>query len=117
MGAKAKEEGLGGRYLNPEHGMLFDFTPPQPLKFWMKCCYIALDIIFINAKVVQISQLAAAPASMPDSLIPWAVVSEPVSSVLELLNGTASKYGVTVGDTISVKDIASPELMPTGKPL
>jgi uncharacterized membrane protein (UPF0127 family) len=33
---QAKEEGLGGRYLTPEHGMLFDFAPAQPLRFWMK---------------------------------------------------------------------------------
>jgi uncharacterized membrane protein (UPF0127 family) len=33
---QAKQEGLGGRYLTAEHGMLFDFVPAQPLRFWMK---------------------------------------------------------------------------------
>ena len=39
------------------------------------------------------------------------VMAAQVTSVLELLNGTASEHGISVGDTIAVSDLASPVLV------
>jgi len=48
---KARTTGLMYRFsLKPDSGMLFVFSNPQPLAFWMKNTYVPLSIAFIDAE-------------------------------------------------------------------
>lgn len=52
----ARQRGLMHRQRLPaNHGMLFIYERPQPLKFWMKNTYIELDIGFFDADGVLLN--------------------------------------------------------------
>jgi len=90
--------GLMYRKELPEgHGMLFDFHDDQPVQFWMHNTYIPLDMIFIagDGRVVRIAENAK---PMSDELIPS---GRPVRAVLEVIAGTARKFGIAAGDRVT----------------
>jgi uncharacterized protein len=90
--------GLMFRKELPEgHGMLFDFQTEQPVQFWMHNTYIPLDMIFIAAdgRIVHIAENAK---PMSDDLIPSV---RPVRAVLEVIAGTARKFGIAAGDRVT----------------
>ncbi|RMF78479.1 MAG: DUF192 domain-containing protein, partial [Nitrospirae bacterium] len=47
---------MGRRRLGPREGMLFLFPEARPRRFWMKECYVALDILFADreGRVVRV---------------------------------------------------------------
>jgi uncharacterized membrane protein (UPF0127 family) len=77
-------------------GMLFDFTPEQSISMWMKNTYISLDMIFIGAdgRVTRVAE-----NTEPEST---RIVSSggPAKAVLEVIAGTARKYGIAQGDQV-----------------
>ncbi len=90
--------GLMFRKELPEgRGMLFDFHEEQPVQFWMHNTYIPLDMIFIagDGRVVRVAENAK-PIS--DDLIPS---GRPVRAVLEVIAGTARKFGIAAGDRVT----------------
>jgi hypothetical protein len=90
--------GLMYRKELPEgRGMLFDFHDDQPVQFWMHNTYISLDMIFIagDGRVVRVAQDAK---PMSDELIPS---GRPVRAVLEVIAGTARKFGIAAGDRVT----------------
>ncbi|MFY9771024.1 MAG: DUF192 domain-containing protein [Xanthobacteraceae bacterium] len=90
--------GLMYRKELPEgRGMLFDFHDDQPVQFWMHNTYISLDMIFIasDGRVVRVAENAK---PMSDELIPS---GGPVRAVLEVIAGTARKFGVAAGDRVT----------------
>ena len=78
-------------------GMLFDFHDDQPVQFWMHNTYISLDMIFIagDGRVVRVAENAK---PMSDELIPS---GRPVRAVLEVIAGTARKFGIAAGDRVT----------------
>jgi uncharacterized protein len=93
-----RERGLMYRKALPEgHGMLFDFLRDQPLSFWMRNTYIPLDMIFIrgDGRILHIAENAQ---PMSDALIPS---GGPVRAVLEVIAGTAHKFGIAPGDRVT----------------
>ncbi|HEY0329600.1 MAG TPA: DUF192 domain-containing protein [Rhodopseudomonas sp.] len=78
-------------------GMLFDFSPEQPVSMWMKNTFIPLDMIFIRADG-RISRIAE--NTVPQSL---AIIASgpPAKGVLEVIAGTAKKYGIAPGDRVA----------------
>jgi uncharacterized membrane protein (UPF0127 family) len=78
-------------------GMLFDFQVEQPVQFWMHNTYISLDMIFIasDGRIVRVAQDAK---PMSDDLIPS---GRPVRAVLEVIAGTARKFGIAAGDRVT----------------
>jgi uncharacterized protein len=93
-----REVGLMFRKELPEgRGMLFDFHDEQPVQFWMHNTYISLDMIFIagDGRVVRVAQDAK---PMSDDLIPS---GRPVRAVLEVIAGTARKFGIAAGDRVT----------------
>ena len=93
-----REKGLMFRTELPEgHGMLFDFQTERPVAFWMHNTYISLDMIFIagDGRIVHIAEHAT-PRS--DALIPSGGA---VRAVLEVIAGTARRFGIKPGDRVS----------------
>ena len=84
------------RYLPPNAGMMFRFSPPRRASMWMKNTWISLDMLFIDSKgVIRF----IAPMTTPHSLN---LISSPmpVSSVLEIAGGRAEELGIKVGDRV-----------------
>jgi uncharacterized membrane protein (UPF0127 family) len=100
LATNAAERAVGLMYRKelPEgRGMLFDFHDEQPVQFWMHNTYISLDMIFIagDGRVVRVAENAK---PMSDDLIPS---GRPVRAVLEVIAGTARKFGIAAGDRVT----------------
>ncbi len=93
-----KETGLMYRKELPDgKGMLFDFSPEQQVSMWMKNTYISLDMIFIRAdgRILRIAE-----NTEPEST---RIISSGglAKGVLEVIAGTAKKYGIQPGDRVA----------------
>jgi uncharacterized membrane protein (UPF0127 family) len=92
-----KETGLMYRKeLADGKGMLFDFSPEQQVSMWMKNTYISLDMIFIRADG-RILRIAENTEPMSTRIIPSGGLAK---GVLEVIAGTAKKYGIAPGDRV-----------------
>ncbi|MEA2908339.1 MAG: uncharacterized protein QOJ15_420 [Bradyrhizobium sp.] len=92
-----KETGLMYRKeLADGKGMLFDFSPEQQVSMWMKNTYISLDMIFIRADG-RILRIAENTEPMSTRIIPSGGLAK---GVLEVIAGTAKKYGIEPGDRV-----------------
>ena len=84
------------RHLPEGRGMLFDFSSPQEISMWMKNTYISLDMIFIDAdgRILRIAE-----DTEPEST---RIISSrgPARAVLEVIAGTARKYGIAPGGRV-----------------
>jgi uncharacterized protein len=93
-----KAKGLMYRRELPQgRGMLFDFSPEQPVSMWMKNTYISLDMIFIRADG-RILRIAENTTPESEAIIP---AGGNVRGVLEVIAGTAKKYGIAAGDRVA----------------
>jgi uncharacterized protein len=93
-----KTTGLMYRKELPEgKGMLFDFSPEQEVSMWMKNTYIPLDMIFIRADG-RILRVAENTEPMSTKIIPSRGLAK---GVLEVVAGTAQKYGIQPGDRVA----------------
>ena len=95
-----RARGLMFRKTLPEgQGMLFDFHREQPVDFWMKNTYIPLDMLFIrdDGRILRIAENTT-PLSTE-------IVSSggPVRAVLEVIGGTAQKFGIAPGDRVAYR--------------
>jgi hypothetical protein len=92
-----KETGLMYRKeLADGKGMLFDFTPEQQVAMWMKNTYISLDMIFIRADG-RILRIAENTEPLSTNIIASGGLAK---GVLEVIAGTAQKYGIAPGDRV-----------------
>ena len=78
-------------------GMLFDFSPEQQVSMWMKNTYISLDMIFIRADG-RILRIAENTEPLSTKIISSGGLAK---GVLEVIAGTAQKYGITPGDRVA----------------
>ena len=85
------------RELAEGRGMLFDFSPEQPVSMWMKNTYIPLDMIFIRADG-RILRIAVNTTPESEAIIPSGGL---VRGVLEVIGGTAKKFGIAPGDRVA----------------
>jgi uncharacterized membrane protein (UPF0127 family) len=84
------------RELPERHGMLFQFDGEENVSMWMRNTYIRLDMIFIKGDG-QIRRIAENTEPLSERVIPS---GGPVSAVLEVAGGTASKLGIAPGDRV-----------------
>lgn len=84
------------RDLPANQGMLFINPEPRPSSFWMKNTYIALDMLFIDARGRIV---AIYPERKPLSLTPVGP-DTPVLGILELRGGEAAARGIRRGDRV-----------------
>lgn len=93
-----REKGLMFRKKLPEgNGMLFDFHREQEVGFWMQNTYIPLDMIFIRGDG-RILRIAENTEPLSTRIIPS---NGPVRAVLEVIGGTARKFGIAPGDRVA----------------
>jgi uncharacterized membrane protein (UPF0127 family) len=98
--ARTEEEKTTGLMYRKEladgKGMLFDFTPEQEVSMWMKNTFISLDMIFIRAdgRILRIAENTEPQSTR--------IISSggPAKGVLEVIAGTAKKYGIQPGDRV-----------------
>ena len=93
-----RAKGLMFRRELPEgRGMLFDFQREQDIAMWMKNTYIPLDMIFIRGDGT-IRRIAENTTPLSEATIPS---GGPVRGVLEVIAGTARKFGIKPGDRVA----------------
>jgi uncharacterized membrane protein (UPF0127 family) len=93
-----KQTGLMYRKELPDgKGMLFDFSPEQQISMWMKNTYISLDMIFIRADG-RILRIAENTEPHSTKIISSGGLAR---GVLEVIAGTAQKYGIQPGDRVA----------------
>jgi uncharacterized membrane protein (UPF0127 family) len=85
------------RELADGRGMLFDFSPEQPVSMWMKNTFISLDMIFIRADG-RILRIAENTEPQSERIISSGGLAR---GVLEVIAGTAKKYGIAPGDRVA----------------
>ncbi len=78
------------RELKPDHGMIFIFTEDKIQSFWMKNTYISLDMLFIDRDLQVVGILENVPILNEQPR----TVGIPSRYVVELLAGTASRFGI-----------------------
>ena len=78
-------------------GMLFDFSPQQQVSMWMKNTFISLDMIFIRADG-RILRIAESTEPLSTKIISSGGLAK---GVLEVIAGTAQKYGIQPGDRVA----------------
>jgi uncharacterized protein len=96
--AEQRSTGLMFRKELPEgRGMLFDFGVEGPISMWMRNTYVSLDMIFIHADG-RIARIAQNTTPLSETIIPSGA---PVKAVLEVVAGTAKKFGIAPGDRVA----------------
>jgi uncharacterized membrane protein (UPF0127 family) len=101
----AREKGLMFRKNLPlGQGMLFDFHVEQEVGFWMKNTYIPLDMLFIqdNGRILRIAENTT---PLSEAIIPS---GGPIRAVLEVIGGSAEKFGIQPGDVVSYQIFNKP---------
>jgi uncharacterized protein len=93
-----RSRGLMYRKSVPEsYGMLFDFKRDQEVSMWMKNTYVSLDMIFIRSDG-RIQRIAENTETLSEKIISS---GGPVRAVLEVVAGTAKKFGIEAGDRVA----------------
>lgn len=99
--AKTEEERAKGLMYRKElaegRGMLFDFSPEQNVSMWMKNTFISLDMIFIRSDG-RILRIAENTEPQSEKIISS---GGPAKGVLEVIGGTARKFGIAPGDRVA----------------
>jgi uncharacterized membrane protein (UPF0127 family) len=98
-----RETGLMHRFsLKPDHGMLFVFSTPQPLAFWMHDTYVPLSIAFVDAdgRILNIEDMRP----MDDG--PRYYSKGAALYAIEMTQGWYAKKGIVAG--AQVKGLPAP---------
>jgi uncharacterized membrane protein (UPF0127 family) len=82
--------------MDADAGMIFPFDPAQTTEFWMKNCYIPLDMLFV-AEGGRIIHIAANTTPMSETPIPSGGA---VRAVVEVNGGASARLGIHVGDHV-----------------
>lgn len=98
------QRGLMFRQSLPEEsGMVFLFHPAHPVRFWMKNCFISLDMLFIkDGKISKIARDCPPCREKDDRNCPLFPAEGMVdaSEVVEVSAGWAKRHDVKEGDPV-----------------
>lgn len=101
------EKGLMYRTSLPEdQGMVFLFTPPRAVNFWMAHCFISLDMLFVrDGKIVKIFENVPPCRAQNERDCPQYPEGQGivVNQVVEVAGGYAKRHNVKVGDTVALE--------------
>ena len=82
--------------MGPDEGMIFPYTTPQALSFWMRNTVISLDLVFIDEqhRIINIAENAV-PYSEQSIMS-----AGPGVAVLELNGGRTRELGIVAGSKV-----------------
>ena len=91
------------RFDGEDRGMLFVYLRPDYRRFWMKNCFIPIDVAYIQAGVID--QILAMPsgAGLPQRDLPFYPSRAAVTQVLEMPAGWFDRRGIKKGDRIELR--------------
>jgi uncharacterized membrane protein (UPF0127 family) len=97
---KLREQGLSGRSgLATNQVMLFIFSKPGNLGFWMKDMKFSIDILWLDSQYHVVSfEKNIAPNTYPKVFFP----TQASQYVIELSAGTLAKLSIKEGDAVTV---------------
>jgi len=98
-----RKRGLGGvRQLANDEGMLFVYRDLERRQFWMRDCWIPLDIAFLgeDGHVLQLETLS--PPAAGTERTPRTRLSPPSAYVLEVEAGFFQRHGLGVGTVVQI---------------
>ncbi len=103
--AKEKEIGLGFRdSLEPDRGMLFVYDHKERYPFWMRNMRFSIDIIWIDDRTIVDITKNVPVSDKPVQELPLYHPNVPVDKVLEINAGLSDTYGLSIGDTVKIKN-------------
>jgi uncharacterized protein len=105
-----QQQAMGLMYrpaLPDNRGMLFEFSSPQPVNFWMKNVPVALDMLFLHKGVVK--YIAASVPPCAKEPCPTYGPNTLIDQVIELRAGRAAELGLKKGDSIKVSFVDTRE--------
>jgi uncharacterized protein len=83
-------------------GMLFVFSPPRPVSFWMKNTLIPLDMIFVSNGVVKYIGAQILPCKQDPCPSYGPEPKTDIDGVIELRGGRAAELQLKVGDRLKL---------------
>ena len=102
---QAREDGLSGiASISDTEGMLFLFSEPQILKFWMRGMQFPIDIIWIDGDtIVDITENVAVPSpATGDFDLGIYQPSKPSDKAFEVNSGWSLRHDIKIGDKVSI---------------
>jgi hypothetical protein len=97
-------QGLMFRHqLEDDRGMLFVYANAQPQAFWMRNCYVALDILYFDERARFINGHYDVPPCHAN-VCPSYPSAAPARYVLELKGGVARAMNLAPGDPLTLPD-------------
>ena len=118
VAATPQQQQLGLMYrdsLADNRGMLFTFTPPREVRFWMKNVTINLDMIFLHNGIVQAIE-SQVPPCLQDICPVYGPANTVIDRVIELRGGRASELGLQPGDRLQINFLNPAENLFNPKP-
>jgi uncharacterized protein len=109
----SEEQEIGLMYrtdLAANRGMLFVFSPPRPVSFWMKNTLIPLDMIFVSNGVVKYIGKNIPPCKVTNCPGYGPETNTAIDSVIELRAGSATQLKIQVGDRLKIDSYSAKRL-------
>lgn len=103
--AKEKEVGLGYRdSLAPDRGMLFVYDHKERYPFWMRAMRFPIDIVWIDDRTIVDISKNVPVSDKPVEQLPLYHPNVPVDKALEINAGLSDAYGISIGDSVKIKN-------------
>jgi uncharacterized protein len=109
----AQEQSIGLMYrteLAADRGMVFVFSPPRPVSFWMKNTLIPLDMLFVADGVVKHIGANIQPCKADPCPGYGPAADLNIDRVIELRAGRAAELRLKVGDRLNIVDYSAKRL-------
>jgi uncharacterized protein len=101
---------MNRRDLAANRGMLFVFSPPRPVRFWMKNTLIPLDMIFMSNGVVKYIGAQIPPCEGDPCSTYGPEPKTDIDGVIELRSGRAKELHLKVGDRLKIRNYSAKTL-------
>lgn len=86
--------------LPDNRGMLFEFDPPRPARFWMKNVSLTLDMIFLRQG--NVTAIFTAPPCKSEPCPTYGPAGK-IDQVIEIRGGRAQELNLKVGDRLKIE--------------
>jgi uncharacterized membrane protein (UPF0127 family) len=90
--------------LNPVQGMLFVYSSPRIMSFWMYNTRIPLDLVFFSDQLTVTEYIESMEPGygIPPEMLPRYVSQIPAQYALELKAGSIKRLGIKSGDQLEI---------------